>query len=181
MTTQPISPHLLAAAAKVQLLILDVDGVLTDGRIFYGADGQEWKVFHVLDGAGIRMLQRGGVRVAIISGRSTEAVATRASELGIEDCFQNVYIKVEAYDTLKARYDLADEAVAYIGDDLMDLPLLRRVGLPIAVPNAVDEVKRCARTITTAPGGWGAVREVAELILESRGAWEAVTSRYLED
>ena len=181
MTHERIASEVSAAAAKVELLILDVDGVFTDGRIFYGADGREWKAFHTSDGAGIRMLQRGGVRVAIISGRHSEAVATRARELGIEDCFQNAYVKTEAYDKLKARHGLSDDAVAYMGDDLMDLPLLRRVGLPIAVPNAADEVKQCARYITTATGGRGAVREAAELILKSRGAWETVTRRYFED
>ena len=163
---------------QIRLLVLDVDGVLTDGRLYFSADGEALKVFHVRDGHGIKMLMRTGIEVAIITGRISKAVEHRAANLGIAMVYQKVLNKIEAYEEIAALKSLADQDICAIGDDLPDIPLLRRAGLAVAVPGAVDEVRLSAHYTTRHAGGDGAVREVCDLIMKAQGSWQAVISRY---
>jgi len=146
--------------------LLDVDGVLTDGRIVMDHRGKEIKFFDARDGQGIRLLQRAGIRVGIISGRSSAAVTHRAKDLGIELLYQHADDKIAAYEKIKRKTGLTDDGIAYVADDLVDLPLLRRVGLAITVNDAWPDLKRLSDYVTRASGGRGAVREVAELLLK---------------
>ncbi|MBA4372765.1 MAG: 3-deoxy-manno-octulosonate-8-phosphatase KdsC [Thermodesulfovibrio sp.] len=168
------------AAKKIELLILDVDGVLTDGSITLDNTGNEYKSFYVRDGHGIRMLIKSGIRVAIITGRVSEVVERRAAELGITEVFQKSHDKRVAYNKLLQKYALADSAVAYVGDDIVDIPVMKRVGLPVAVADAAEEVKEIACMVTKNRGGRGAVREVSDLILKARGLWKALFNEYLK-
>lgn len=165
--------------ADIQMLVMDVDGVLTDTAIIINADGSESKVFSSLDGHGIRMWQRAGLKVAFLSGRESEPTARRAHQLDIEHCIQDCHDKLPALKELAEKLGLPPEAIAYIGDDLTDLPSIRYAGFGVAVANAVDEVKHYADYITTRAGGRGAVREVIEYILKSTGKWQDLMARYL--
>ena len=165
-------------ARKTRLLMLDVDGVLTDGRILQDSHGQELKVFDVKDGHGIVMAHRAKLQTALISGRESETTARRAQELGIALVFQKIWNKLEVYEKILADTKFTPDEVAYVGDDLVDIPLLRRVGFAVAVADAVDEVKATAHLITQRPGGQGAVREVIELILRAQGHWDTLIERY---
>jgi len=167
--------------ADIQLLALDVDGVLTDGTLIINADGSESKSFSALDGHGIRMWQRAGLKVAFLSGRSCESTKHRAEQLEVDYCFQNCYDKLPILKELLEKSGIRKEAVAYIGDDLTDLPVIRYVGFGVAVANAADEVKRYADYVTSRPGGSGAVREVIEYILKETGKWQQLMERYLPD
>jgi 3-deoxy-D-manno-octulosonate 8-phosphate phosphatase (KDO 8-P phosphatase) len=171
-------PTLLERACKTRLLIMDVDGVLTDGRIIQDSQGHELKVFDVKDGHGIVMAHRAKLRTALISGRASESLTRRAQELGIELVFQKIWNKLEVYEKILVETQCMADEVAYIGDDLVDIPLLRRVGLAVAVADAVDEVKATAHLITQRPGGQGAVRELIELILRAQGHWDTLVERY---
>lgn len=153
---------------KLELLILDVDGVMTDGRITYGSDGVEYKSFDVHDGMGIASIISCGVRVAIISARESSIVQRRASELGIEDCLQGYPDKIEAYKALVRKYNFTRDQIAYMGDDVNDIPVMNHVGIKIAVANARTEVKKVADYVTSTYGGQGAVREVTDLILKAK-------------
>lgn len=163
----------------IKMMIVDVDGVLTDGRIFSNSKGEEIKVFHVKDGSGIAFWHRAGLKTALISGRSSKAVTHRAKELGIKDVYQEVHNKLEAYEKILKKHDLRDEEVCYIGDDLIDLPVLRRVGFSVAVVNSPEEVVKGVDYVTRTPGGGGAVREVVEKVLKFQGKWEEILKRYL--
>jgi 3-deoxy-D-manno-octulosonate 8-phosphate phosphatase (KDO 8-P phosphatase) len=165
-------------ARKTRLLMMDVDGVLTDGRIMQDSHGQELKVFDVKDGHGIVMAHRAKLQTALISGRESETTVRRAQELGIALVFQKTWNKLEVYEKILADTKYTPDEVAYVGDDLVDIPLLRRVGLAVAVADAVDEVKATAHLITQRPGGRGAVREVIELILRAQGHWDQLIERY---
>jgi 3-deoxy-D-manno-octulosonate 8-phosphate phosphatase (KDO 8-P phosphatase) len=156
---------------RVRLVVLDVDGVLTDGRLWVGPAGEEWKSFHVHDGLAIVRAVRGGLTVAVVSSRSSAAVARRCAELGVLEVHQGVADKVEVYDALRARLGCRDADAAAMGDDLADLPLLARVGLPVAPADAAPEVRRTARWVTGRPGGAGAVREALEAILRAQDRW----------
>ena len=169
---------LLERARKTRLLIMDVDGVLTDGRIIQDGHGHELKVFDVKDGHGIVMAHRAKLRTALLSGRESETITRRAEELGIELVFQKIWNKLEVYEKILVDTELTHDEVAYIGDDLIDIPLLRRVGLAVAVADAVDEVKAAVHLITQRPGGQGAVREVIELILRAQDHWDSLIERY---
>jgi len=171
-------PSLLQRAQKIRMLIMDVDGVLTDGRIWYDSVGQELKSFDVKDGHGIVMAHRAKLRTALISGRESESTARRAKELGIEIVFQKIWNKLEVYEQILRDTQLTPEEVAYVGDDVIDIPLLHRVGLAVAVADAVEEVKAAAHVVTQRAGGQGAVREVIELILRAQGQWETLMERY---
>jgi 3-deoxy-D-manno-octulosonate 8-phosphate phosphatase (KDO 8-P phosphatase) len=164
---------------QIQLLALDVDGVLTDGALVFNSDGSESKFFSALDGHGLRMWQRAGLKVALISGRESAPTQLRAEQLGIEYVFQDCHYKLPVIEELLVQLDLAPEKVAYIGDDLPDLPVMRYVGFAVAVANAVDEVKRQADYVTARPGGGGAVREVIEYILKGTDKWPKLMERYL--
>lgn len=153
--------------SAIRLVVFDVDGVFTDGRFYLSDDGVESKSFHTQDGYGIRQLLGAGIAVAIISGRRSGAVEKRMQELGVRHVFQGCKDKVRVFEELLTQLDLREENSAYVGDDIPDLHMLRSVALPIAVSNAVAEVKNACTYITTAPGGRGAVREVCNLILGS--------------
>lgn len=162
----------LRKAQAVRMLLMDVDGVLTDGGIIHGSGGQEFKRFDVQDGMGITLARAGGIRVGIITGRRSEAVVRRSGELHMDVLVQDAHDKQQAFGDVRARYELEDRAVCYVGDDVLDIPLLRRVGFAVAVANAREEVKETADYVTAASGGRGAIREVVELILKSQGRWE---------
>ena len=165
--------------ADIQLLALDVDGVLTDGTVIINGHGSESKSFNVLDGHGIRMWQRAGLKVALLSGRAAQATKYRAEQLEIDYCFQDCFEKLPVLKKLLDQLGLSSHQVVYIGDDLMDLPPIRYVGFGVAVANAVDEVKDMADYITTRRGGDGAVREVIEYILKNTGRWPELMKKYL--
>jgi 3-deoxy-D-manno-octulosonate 8-phosphate phosphatase (KDO 8-P phosphatase) len=162
----------------IELLVLDVDGVLTDGRLIVHSDGSESKNFHTLDGHGIRLWQRAGLKVALLSGRHSEATQRRAEQLEIRYVLQDCHLKRPAVERLLKELNLKAENAAYVGDDLPDLPVMQFVGFAVAVANAVDEVKEHADYVTTHPGGRGAVREVIEHILKNSGRWQALMERY---
>ncbi len=159
---------LLDRARNVRLAIFDVDGVMTDGTIYMGADGEAFKAFNILDGHGLKMLQSAGVACAILSGRSSPAVARRAAELSVTHVVQGSADKVADFEKLMLRAGVEADACAFVGDDLPDLAVMKRCGLAVAVANAVAAVKDCAHYVTSAAGGRGAVREFCELVLESR-------------
>ena len=163
-------------AAKIKLLLLDVDGVLTDGRIIIDDRGVEAKFFHVRDGQGISLLMRAGIEVGFLTARSSSAVRHRARDLGVRLVFQGVQNKLQTYETIKQKARLKDEQIAYVGDDFIDLPVLRRVGLAISVRDGWSELTNSVDHVTTAKGGKGAVREVAELLLKARGRWSKLTT-----
>lgn len=171
MSLPPNLQEIEARAQKIRLLIMDVDGVLTDGRVLYLPGGGEAKAFHVRDGLGTQLLIASGVRVALISGRESETVTRRAEELGIRPALQGVGDKVEAFEIILKDADASPEQTAYIGDDLPDLPILDRVGLGFAVADAAPEVRARAHVVLRAGGGQGAVREACELLLRAKGAW----------
>jgi 3-deoxy-D-manno-octulosonate 8-phosphate phosphatase (KDO 8-P phosphatase) len=156
------------APTAIELLVLDVDGVLTDGRLRYGPQGEIEKVFHVRDGYGLKALQNAGVRVAVISGRESRAVTRRCAELGIGEVLQGVADKAAAFEALIARLGIAARACACVGDDAPDVALMRRAGLAIAVADAHAEARRAAHRSTRLPGGAGAVREVCDWLLQAR-------------
>ena len=156
------------ALAAIRLLVLDVDGVLTDGTLRYSATGESEKVFHVRDGHGIKALARAGVTIAVISGRDSAAVARRCTDLGISELQQGVADKVAAFASLIAKLGIAASACAAIGDDTPDVPLLERVGLAIAVADAHLDARRVAHRRTRLPGGRGAVREICDALLAAR-------------
>jgi 3-deoxy-D-manno-octulosonate 8-phosphate phosphatase (KDO 8-P phosphatase) len=155
-------------ARAVRLAIFDVDGVLTDGTLWIGPQGEAFKAFNILDGHGLKMLQGAGIATAILSGRESEAVVRRARELAIAHVVQGADDKLAAFDALLAKAGCRAEACAFVGDDLPDLPVLQRCGFAVAVANAVDAVKEAAHYVTRAPGGKGAVREFCDLVLAAR-------------
>ena len=166
---------------KIKLLLLDVDGVMTDGRIVYLNDGGEAKAFDVKDGHGLKLIQRAGIRVGIITGRQSEVVARRAAELGIEIVYQGAKDKLKPFLEIIKELGLEPFEVAYVGDDVVDLPVMRQVGFSATVADAVDDIKPYVDLVTSRPGGRGAVREVCDLLLKQSGRWSSVTSRYFED
>ena len=166
-------------AKAIKLAIFDVDGVLTDGRLYFLTDGSEFKTFNTLDGQGIKMLINSGVRTAIISGRSTPVVEKRANNLGIQHLYQGREDKLVVLDELLGELDLDYAQVAYLGDDLPDLPVIRRVGLGMAVANAAGFVRQHAHGVTQARGGEGAAREFCELIMRAQGSLDAALDAYL--
>jgi len=162
----------------IRLLLLDVDGVMTDGGIIYDAGGVETKVFNVKDGHGIKMLQRYGIEVGIITGRTSKVVDFRAKELGIELVYQGSLKKIESYNDVKLKTGLDDSQIAYMGDDVIDVPVMRRVAFAAAPADALVEARNAAHYVASLSGGRGAVREVCDLILRGRGLWHEVATRY---
>lgn len=171
--------QIIAKAAKLKLLILDVDGVLTDGRLFFDHEGNEYKSFHARDGHGIKLLRQTGVEVAVISGRSSKAVALRMKMLSIEHVYLGHENKILAFNEIIEKIGVVPEQVAHVGDDLLDLPIMIRVGLAIAVKDANFAVKPYANWCTEALGGQGAVREVCDLIMQAQGQFDKVVNSYL--
>jgi len=168
-------------AVRIRLLILDCDGVMTDGRIFLLPDGDETKSFDVRDGHAMVMAKRAGIPIAIISGRKSSAVRARAEELGVAHLHEMAWEKLEPYEKVLAEEGITAEEVCYVGDDVVDIPLLRRSGLAVAVSDASEEAKRFAHYVTKRPGGRGAVREIIELLLKAQGKWDEALTRYIAD
>lgn len=168
-------------AKKVKLIIMDVDGVLTDGKIYMGEEGELFKAFHVRDGFGITLASRLGFDFAIITGRKSKQLEIRAKELGISNAnvFQGKLDKRIAYNDIKEKLAIADDEIAYIGDDIIDLPIMVQVGFPATVADAPAEVKNYSCVVSDLNGGHGAVREVIEFILKAQGLWQDVVNSYL--
>jgi 3-deoxy-D-manno-octulosonate 8-phosphate phosphatase (KDO 8-P phosphatase) len=173
-----ISSGLRRKAQNISLLLLDVDGVLTDGRIIIDDRGVETKHFHVRDGQGIALLLRAGIDVGLMTSRSSSSVRHRAKELGIRLVYQNVRDKMTTYNEIKRRCRLSDEQVAYMGDDLIDLLTLREAGLALSVADGWSGLRGTVDYVTTCPGGQGAVREVAEMILRAQGKWAGLLEKF---
>ena len=167
---------MLEKAKRIKLLVLDVDGVMTDGLLMYGDHGEEIKRFNAHDGQGIRLLMQAGVAVALVTSRQSKAVQKRADDLGITLIYQNVNEKLAAYEDLLQTLNLCDAEVSAAGDDLMDIPILRRCGLSFAVANSVAAVKEQSDYVTILAGGHGAVREICEIIIKAKGLWDHITA-----
>jgi 3-deoxy-D-manno-octulosonate 8-phosphate phosphatase (KDO 8-P phosphatase) len=170
--------RLLEKIRKVRLLMMDVDGVMTDGRIVIDDAGLESKHFNVRDGHGLKMLMRVQIEVALVTGRTSRVVECRAADLGIAEVHQGIWNKTDVFAGILERRKLAAEETAYIGDDIVDIPLLRRVGFSVAVADAVPEVRGVVDYVTEHTGGQGAVREVCEMILKAQGRWGEVAAHY---
>jgi 3-deoxy-D-manno-octulosonate 8-phosphate phosphatase (KDO 8-P phosphatase) len=166
-------------AARIRLLIFDVDGVLTDGSLFVGDDGQEYKAFNSRDGHGIKMLQKYGVEIAIITGRTSQVVEHRMANLGITHIYQGKLEKLPAYEELRKKLGISPEETAYVGDDVVDLPVMRRVGLAIAVQDAHPLVRQHSHWQTPSAGGRGAARDVCEMLMEAKGVLQDELGHYL--
>ena len=167
-------------AKRLKLLILDVDGVLTDGKLFFDYQGNEYKSFHARDGHGIKLLRQSGVEVAVISGRKSPSVALRMKNLGIEHVYQGHENKLAAFNEILDKLSITADQVAHVGDDLLDLPLMIRVGLSIAVADANFAVTQRAHWCTSLPGGQGAVREVCDFIMQAQGTFDEILNTYLK-
>jgi 3-deoxy-D-manno-octulosonate 8-phosphate phosphatase (KDO 8-P phosphatase) len=172
------APDALDRARRLKLMVFDVDGVMTDGRLWYAADGSELKSFHAFDGHGMKMLADAGVRCAILSGRQSAAVSARARELGIELVRQGIARKGEEFAAMLKLLDLDAAAVGYMGDELVDIPVLRRCGFGAAPREAPEPVRRCAHYVCSAPAGAGAVRELCEFVMQAQGSLERVVREY---
>ena len=173
--------EVIARAAKIKLLVMDCDGVLTDGRIIPMPEGEETKQFDSKDGHGLRMASRAGLRLAIISGRKSFAVRARAEDLGIHHLYEKAYNKLEPFKEVTDAEGVVFDEVCVMGDDVTDIPLLRRAGLAVAVADAMEDARDHAHYVTEHPGGKGAVREVVELILKAQDRWAAAMERYYEE
>ena len=177
-----ISDEIIARARQIKLLLLDCDGVLTDGGLHYTFDGKHVmegaKVFHIRDGQGLKLAREAGLKLGVISGRVSPALTARARDLQIDRLHQGIDDKLSVYEQIKTDEGLTDAQIAYVGDDLPDLPVMRLVGLAIAVADAVEEVRECAHLVTQKPGGRGAAREVVELLLKAQDKWRESLQRY---
>jgi 3-deoxy-D-manno-octulosonate 8-phosphate phosphatase (KDO 8-P phosphatase) len=171
--------QILEKANNIRLVSFDVDGVLTDGRLFFDDQGQESKGFHARDGLGIKLLRQSGVEVAVISGRRSQSVERRMAALGISLVYQGQDDKLLALDDICQRLGVNHQQIAHVGDDVLDLPVMKRVGLSIAVQDAHDFVKKHADWCTTLPGGYGAAREVCDMIMTAQNSLEAMLAQYL--
>jgi len=167
-------------ASRIRLVIFDVDGVLTDGNLYLGNNGEELKTFNIKDGLGIKLLMQSGVEVGVITGRSSKLVAQRMESLGVKYIYQGQHKKLPAYQELLAKLELKSEQVAYVGDDLIDLPLMRRTGFSVAVKDAHSLVKQHAHWQTPSVGGRGAVRDVCEFLMKAQGTLNEAYQAYLE-
>lgn len=176
-----LSADIRQRAKKVKLILMDVDGVLTDNGILMMSDGSEGRWFSARDGHGIRLGQRGGLMFGIVSGRESRVVTDRAEELYITEVHQGILNKMERYSEIVERFGLPHDEVCYVGDDLVDVPLLRRVGLAVAPADAEDEAREAAHWVTTRRGGEGVIREVVDGILRAKQKWETVTERYFKE
>lgn len=170
---------LSAKLKKIKFFVLDVDGVLTDGGIIIGSDGTEYKKFDVKDGSGIALARHVGMKFAILSGRFSKVIDLRAAELKIDAVFQNVLVKMEAYNELKERFCLKDEEICFVGDEIIDIPVMEKCGFSSAPADAVAEAKKAADHICKSKGGRGCVRETIEMVLKAQGLWKKAIARYL--
>ncbi len=183
MTNIFVAPDAEARAKRVELILFDVDGVLTDGQILIIPDGHgtvhEFKMFNTTDGVGLSFARRIGLRLGVLTGRTSETVAVRARELGMEIVEQGSWNKLETYEKICAHTRLDDAQIAYMGDDLQDLPVLRRVGLAVGPANAQEDIRKYCHLITGRDGGHGAVRDALEFIIRAHGKWDEIMARYL--
>lgn len=175
-----IPAEIIEKAVHIKLVIFDIDGVFTDGQLHFMPNGEEQKVFHVHDGLGIKLLLQANIDAAIITGRESTIITQRMQKLGIKHIYQGQEEKIKAYEELLTKLNLYPEQVAYVGDDLPDIPVMRRVGLPIHVPNAHPLVKEFSLHQTNLNGGHGAVREVCEFILQAQGLLQTAFDQYLK-
>ncbi len=175
-----LSQDAVERARRIRLIIFDVDGVLTDGQLHIGANGECFKSFNCQDGLGISLIRKCGIKTAIITGRESAMVACRAAELKFDELYQGQKNKTVAFQKICSKYQLAEIEVAYIGDDLIDLPIMLRSGLAAAVNNAVAEVKAAAHVVSSRDGGQGAVREILEFIIKSQGFWDKMLQEYIK-
>ena len=173
-----IEESVLNKTKKIKLLLLDVDGVLTDGRIIYDSRGRDTKFFDVHDGLGVYLLKKAGIKTILITAKGSKAIRPRARDMRVEEIFENISPKTAALDKILNKYKVSLDEVCFVGDDLVDLGLMKKVGFSIAVFNAAPEIKQAADYITQREGGRGAVREVAELILKSQSRWEEAIKSY---
>ena len=179
VSTDAISAEAVNRAAQVRLMIFDVDGILTDGSLHFSPDGEVMKTFNVLDGHGIKLLQQAGVATAIISARQSPIVLKRATDLGVQHVFQGAHDKRAIFDSLLNKTGMQAEECGFVGDDVIDLPILTRVGFAASVPNGHAEVRSRVHYVTTANGGRGAARELCDFILRAQGRYEAALAPYL--
>lgn len=170
--------NILNKAKKVKLLLLDVDGVLTDGRIIYDSRGRDSKFFDVHDGLGVYVLHKSGIKTVLITAKSSKTIFPRAKDMRVAEVFADIFPKTAVLEKILKKYGVTLDEVCFVGDDLVDLSLMRKVGLPVAVANGAREIKEAASFVTSRSGGRGAVREVAELILKSQGKWEDILKFY---
>ena len=168
------------SALPVKLVIFDIDGVMTDGSLFFDDEGREYKAFNSLDGHGLKMLKQTGIELAIITGRESQVVVHRAKNLGIAHIYQGVNQKLMAYRHLLAKLGLQPDQTAYMGDDVVDLPVMTRCGLAISVPSAPEEVQQYAHVVTRREGGHGAVREACEFIMKAQGTYTDLIADYVK-
>lgn len=175
-----LNDEMTKRARGIKMLVLDCDGVLTDGRLILLPDGEETKAFDIKDGHAMRMAQRAGLPISIISGNRSFAVRERAKSLEVAHLYEGAWTKIEPYEEILSLEKLRDEEVCYVGDDVVDIPVLRRAGLAIAVADAVEEVKRFSHLVTERRGGRGAVREVIEMILKAQDRWNEALARYVD-
>ena len=175
-----IPPEIIEKAKRVKVFIVDIDGVMTDGRIIYSGYGDELRFFDVQDGFGITLLNRAGIVTIVVTAGKSKIVKHRARDLKVTSTYHGFMDKIDAFNDLLKRFKVTPEEVCFIGDDLIDMPILKRAGFAVAVSNAVDEVKENAHHITANKGGRGAVREICDLILKSQNKWDSVTSKYFQ-
>jgi 3-deoxy-D-manno-octulosonate 8-phosphate phosphatase (KDO 8-P phosphatase) len=175
---KPETQDIDTRAKRIKLLLMDCDGVLTDGQLELLENGDEQKTFHARDGQGISLFHRAGLKTGILSGRASGAVERRARELGMTYVRQNEKDKIKAFEEMLAQANVSADECAFIGDDLPDVPVMRRVGFAVTVADAVDETKQAAHYVTKVKGGRGAVREVTDLILKAQGRWEELMKRF---
>jgi 3-deoxy-D-manno-octulosonate 8-phosphate phosphatase (KDO 8-P phosphatase) len=173
-----LDKKLIEKIKKIRLLILDVDGVMTDGKIIMDNMGNELKNFHVRDGHGIKLLMRYDIDVIILTGRKSKVVERRAYDLGIKEVHQGIFNKLEISEEILAKRSLDYDHIAYVGDDIVDVPLLRRAGFSVAVADAAQDVKKCVDYVTKQKGGYGAVREICEIILRGQNKWGDLAKKY---
>lgn len=174
-----ISDKLIKLATPIKMLLLDVDGVLTTGNIIYNEKGLETKIFNVKDGLGIRLLMDAGIKIGIVTGRSSDALISRCENLGIDLLYDGVSDKEAVLETIISENKISHNEIAFAGDDLPDIRIMKKSGFPIAVADASPEVREAAAYITSAKGGTGAVREICELILKAKGLWSQTIERFL--
>ncbi len=172
--------EIIEKSKKIKFLLLDADGVLTDGMIYYGSYGEELKAFNIQDGLGLSLWRRQGKMSAIVTAKRSSLLKRRAKHLGILQVYQNAFRKIDIYEKIKKKYNLLDSEICFIGDDLIDIPVLKKTGLAVSVPDAPSEVKEVSDIITQHPGGSGAIREIIELILKSQGLWEKVLQQFYD-
>lgn len=174
-----MNKSLIAKIKKVKLLLLDVDGVLTDGRIIYDSRGCDLKLFDVHDGMGVHVLRKAGIPAILVTAKNSKAIVPRARDMGVAEVFSDVSPKTSVLEGIMKKYGVDADELCFVGDDLVDLCIMKRVGLAVAVANGCAEVRKAADLVTTKRGGRGAVRELAEIILKTQGLWKKAISEYV--